>query len=708
MTGVLPGRALSEQPTGPDPEVWAALQIARDLIAAGVPVFAARPAMRDGVWQPDGGTGGSGYWLPQHWQRTVPTPAWLDPAAVGFADRAWRPGWGLAAVTGHGVDLVDVDPRHGGDATRAALLAASLWPRAWGVSATPSGGRHEFVAPLGVRSRDAVRPGLDIKAGLPDGTGRGFAWLPPTVRLSKTTSAVEPYRWLVEPDLAALADTDDDTGQGLADLVALARVGEGAAAEQTAAADAASFLQPSPWPHDGPIPAGHRHARIVSYAGSLRRRDVHFDEAEHLMHRRWQECEQPAGALLPWPEARATLADIYRRYAPAAVPAVVEAGQPAEAGEDAEEQALRFARAVSEEAGRLRVRAAAQRLVRQDRARVQEEPDAVPLRAFLAVPDEPERYRVQGLWPVGGRALLAAQYKAGKTTLIANLVRALVDGEPFLDAFPVTPPEGRVVIIDDELDERMLRRWLREQGVVNLDAVAVLPLRGRVGTFDLLDDDTRARWAAKLRAHDAGVVMLDCLRPVLDALSLSEDKEAGRFLVHFDALLAEAGAGEGVVVHHMGHSGERSRGDSRLRDWPDVEWRLVRAQPGEDGEQQADAPVYFAAYGRDVNVPESLLDYAADSRRLTLTGGSRAQTAADQLIPDVLAYLADNAGASQRAVETALSTYPRLSVRTALRRAMSKGLVDSAPGPRRATLHFLALRPTTASSPNTSSAPSAP
>ncbi len=107
-------------------------------------------------------------------------------------------------------------------------------------------------------------------------------------------------------------------------------------------------------------------------------------------------------------------------------------------------------------------------------------------------------------------------------------MRALADDEMFLGRFAVNAPEGRVVVIDNELDERMLRRWLRDQGVRNVERVAVLPLRGRVGTFDLLDDDTRARWATKLREVDASVVLFDCLRPVLDALGLSEDKDAGR------------------------------------------------------------------------------------------------------------------------------------------------------------------------------------
>ena len=172
----------------------------------------------------------------------------------------------------------------------------------------------------------------------------------------------------------------------------------------------------------------------------------------------------------------------------------------------------------------------------------------------------------------------------------------------------------------------MPRRWLREQGIKNTHRVHVLSLRGRVGRFDLLDDQVRARFARMIREVQGAVLLFDCLRPVLDALRLSEDKDAGRFLVAFDALLAESGASEAVVIHHTGHSGQRSRGDTRLRDWPDVEWQLIREATG--GERAAEARRFFKAYGRDVVVPKGLLDYDEETRRVTLAGGSRRQTAA--------------------------------------------------------------------------------
>ena len=129
----------------------------------------------------------------------------------------------------------------------------------------------------------------------------------------------------------------------------------------------------------------------------------------------------------------------------------------------------------------------------------------------------------------------------------------------------------------------------------------------------------RAQWVDWFRAPDrVRYLMLDCLRPVLDALGLDEHKDAGRLLVAIDALLQAADIPEAAIVHHMGHVGERSRGDSRLIDWPDVTAKLVRQ------DDNPASPRYISAYGRDVDMPESRLEYDPLTRRLTVVGGPRA------------------------------------------------------------------------------------
>jgi hypothetical protein len=52
-----------------------------------------------------------------------------------------------------------------------------------------------------------------------------------------------------------------------------------------------------------------------------------------------------------------------------------------------------------------------------------------------------------------------------------------------------------VALIDTEMDERQMRRWLRAQSIKNRDRVSVKPLRGAVSTFNILDPDVMATWA---------------------------------------------------------------------------------------------------------------------------------------------------------------------------------------------------------------------
>lgn len=314
----------------------------------------------------------------------------------------------------------------------------------------------------------------------------------------------------------------------------------------------------------------------------------------------------------------------------------------------------------------------------------------IPLTEFLATPDAEAIYRLDQLWPAGGRVILSAQYKAGKSTLIANLIRSFADGHPFLGKYTPTRPTGAITLIDDELDTNMLRRWLREQQIDNTDQANILPLRGRISTFNILDPIIRSTWARRLRDVGTEILIFDCLRPVLDSLGLDENHDVGKFLVPFDELLLESGISEGLVVHHAGHQGERSRGDSRLRDWPDVEWRIVREAEDTDDTTGRRPRAYFSALGRDVEEPEGLLSYEPSTRWLTLAGGNRKQTEADAAIPDVLAYITQNPGRSQRDIEAGVVTdYTREKVRGALKRGIDLGKIDTSTGNRGARLHFI-------------------
>ena len=281
--------------------------------------------------------------------------------------------------------------------------------------------------------------------------------------------------------------------------------------------------------------------------------------------------------------------------------------------------------------------------------------------------------------------IVSAQYKAGKTRLVANVARSLVDGADFLGEHPVAPVAGSLALLDFEMGPRQLRAWLGDQRIDNDGRLRLYPLRGQCSSFNILAAGVRAAWARELRKSEVSYLVLDCLRPVLDALGLDEHHEAGRFLVALDALLKEAEITDALLVHHMGHSGERSRGDSRLRDWPDAEWRLLRS-----GDDPA-SPRSITAYGRDVDQPQSALHFDPGTGRLTLMDGARRDEAPRRCLEEVLAFLkSQDAPQSQRQVEATLGgNHTRKSIRTALALGEERRLTRAERRSRNSLLHSL-------------------
>jgi hypothetical protein len=74
--------------------------------------------------------------------------------------------------------------------------------------------------------------------------------------------------------------------------------------------------------------------------------------------------------------------------------------------------AATFASDVEREARRIRVVDAARRKIRIERERDRGTVDPIRLTEFLATLDNPTAYRIAPLWPIGGRIVVAAQWKA--------------------------------------------------------------------------------------------------------------------------------------------------------------------------------------------------------------------------------------------------------------------------------------------------------
>ena len=309
---------------------------------------------------------------------------------------------------------------------------------------------------------------------------------------------------------------------------------------------------------------------------------------------------------------------------------------------------------LAQEVATQRARREAKRLLdEEEQARLfRVPPSRLSLVDELAMPIEPITYAIDDLLPAGGNALLTAEYKAGKTSTVNDLVRSFCDGTPFLGRYTVNPAPGRIAVFNYEVGEEMYRGWLRDLGIVNPDRAAVLNLRGfRVPVTTPSVEDWVVQW---LQEREVSFWIVDPFARAFTGCGDNENdnSQVGWFLDALDVIKARAGVRDLVLPTHTGRAEmeagtERSRGATRLEDWCDVRWVLTKGEIPENGGQP---PRFFRATGRGVEVEESMLAWNEEGRTLAHGGGDRKHVAERDLQQRVLDFLNSHPGASKRAV----------------------------------------------------------
>ncbi|MDA3643810.1 AAA family ATPase [Saccharopolyspora indica] len=237
---------------------------------------------------------------------------------------------------------------------------------------------------------------------------------------------------------------------------------------------------------------------------------------------------------------------------------------------------------------------------------------------FLSQEIDAEEWLIEGLLHHQGKALLSAQMKSGKSTMMLEIIRSLTSGTEFLGRFRVPKPLT-VAFYDMELGRSMAQRWLRDIEGADFNRLHYVSLLGRGNAVDMRSRQIREATARRLSGLGVDVLVVDPVSPVLSALGISEnDSESVRpFLDSFDQLAVEAGLSGVIITAHTGHENKsRARGSTAFGDWPTALWNIQR-----EGETQ-DSPRSFAAYGRDVNVPRGALVFHDRTRGYTFEGGS--------------------------------------------------------------------------------------
>lgn len=240
----------------------------------------------------------------------------------------------------------------------------------------------------------------------------------------------------------------------------------------------------------------------------------------------------------------------------------------------------------------------------------------------LALPDEEQLYSIDRLLPLGGNALFAGRYKAGKTTFNGQLLKAWADAEhgaKYLGEFQCYPdPERPVVtIFNYEMSEAQFRRWLRRVGIRNTGNVNVVHLRGL--SLPLALPSVREEVAGWLRNSNTGLWIVDpASRAMAGMGDGSDNKDVNLFVGWLDEIKALAGVRDLVLNIHMGHaasqdkSAERALGAQAWSAWADALWFLTL------DEKAGVRSRWFSADGRDVNMDKMLVSYQAEDMSVAL------------------------------------------------------------------------------------------
>lgn len=368
---------------------------------------------------------------------------------------------------------------------------------------------------------------------------------------------------------------------------------------------------------------------------------------------------------------------------PAATPPAVDQDAGATADTATSDPQNPFEDAVSREVLTLRVRAEAKRRVAAE-CGTRRPFDAALLQD---VEDEAVRWRAEGLLATGGRMLLSAQRKTGKTITALNLSRDLILGGAFLGRFRVAPVTGRVAFLNFEVARAQAGRWGREVGVPGHRLLTV-HLRGCPNPFADVEDT--ARLVVLMREFAVEVVIVDPFGRAYPGKSQNDAGEVGAWLSDLDRFVTAAGASELILTAHAGWDGERTRGTTALEDWADTVAYLVKDKEDEHVR-------YFRAIGRDVEVEEDRLEYDPVTRRLTLAGsGSRAtarvERRTEELVEGVVEAVTREPGATTGRLGVLMREaglgLQRGEAGRAARAAADAGRIVCKPGSRRSVLHF--------------------
>lgn len=286
---------------------------------------------------------------------------------------------------------------------------------------------------------------------------------------------------------------------------------------------------------------------------------------------------------------------------------------------------------------------------------------------FLADEEEPPLPVVRGLHYEGNNTLLVAEFKTGKTTLEINLARSLVDGTPFLGRFEARF-DGNIAFLNYEMDRRQFRQWLEDSGIVHVERVIPLNLRG--WTLPFWDDKQMYELAEWLLGNGVRFLILDpaarAWRGLVD--DENDNMKVSEFFGALDELKRLANCPNLLLSAHTPRAGaDRARGSGEIEAWPDGNWYLGKVKGLNERS--------FRAEGRDVLLEETLLTYDEPTRTFTVMDGDIHKARIEERIREITRILQDNGTVPSMTKMLSLMKGRSDDKREALEQAQVRGLV---------------------------------
>lgn len=548
-----------------------ALHIAGELIDAGAPVFVAKPCPTHwgtGVCPIGKPHGAGGYHLPNQWQKTVASRVWLD---------RWNPGDALALVGGVAVDAIDEDPRNGGDISVTEMQSAGQWPRVFGVAETPSGGRHYLISVTGEAECNGFMPGLDLQSGQPDGAGRAFVFIAPTVKASKTDGTLGAYRWVKVPELDMLGEFSaggDDSIEGVRTRVAAHRARSARKDTREGTDPDDPFLVPSRVTSAGAASAGQDRAFTTEEARAYCR-DALMALAAARVGGIEEACNRAAATLshfVPafWSADEAM--DLLKRQLSFTA---YDESHPASAWTVEKFRAVLDGRRPTLDPWLAQVRES----VADEVASVTGDDVDALLAEMLSLRDvatrPPSRYLIKGLLNLDSEAWVIGPPGSRKSFVVLDMALSVAQGKPW-QGCKVNAAD--VLIIAAEGAGGLSKR-VRAYEAVN----GPLPPNVHVLPRPVQASDAKA-WAVLVAAAERllggrdAFIVLDTQARLTVGLEENSAKDMGYYIAAIGALKTTTG-GCVLSVHHTGRKGGDARGSSAIDGAQDTELKIVK----EDG-----------------------------------------------------------------------------------------------------------------------------